>query len=167
MAYNPNTPQTPAAALRTIKIIHLALAAGQILFAVTVILINKRININLRDPHDPLVYAVPALAVVCFFLSNFLFKNILGSTLKPESGLMQKLGAYQTASIVRLALLEGPSLFGIVAFFFTGAIYFLLISGLLVAWFIYLRPTTDSIGEALELDYKEKELLSGSGGFPV
>jgi hypothetical protein len=160
MPSNVNLPQTPAIFLRTITLIHLALAAGQVLFGVVVLSINDRIIINVRDMHDPMVYLVPLLAVTCFFLSNFLFKKALSSAIKPESTLRQKLMYYQTALIIRLALLEGPSLFGIVAFFLTGSLFFLLISAFLVCYFSYIRPTKDNIEEVLELSYEEKELFS-------
>lgn len=146
--------------MRVFIIIHLALAAGQILFAVVVTLLSKRIIINVRDTHDPLLYAVPALAITCFILSNFIFKKILSSAVKPDNTLKQKLTIYQTALIVRLALLEGPSLFGIVAFFITGSLFFIVISLLLVGYFIYIRPTKDNIEEALELSYAEKQTFS-------
>nr|WP_294942857.1 hypothetical protein [uncultured Mucilaginibacter sp.] len=160
MHSNVNLPQTPATFLRTITIIHLALGAGQVLFGVVVLSLSNRIIINVRDTHDPMVYLVPLLAVTCFFLSNFMFKKVLSSAIKPESTLRQKLMYYQTALIIRLALLEGPSLFGIVAFFLTGSLFFLLISGFLVCYFIYIRPTKDNIEETLELSYEEKEVFN-------
>jgi hypothetical protein len=160
MPSNVNLPQTPATFLRNITIIHLALAAGQVLFGAVVLSISKRIIINVRDTHDPMVYLVPLLAITCFILSNFLFKKVLSTAIKPDSTLRQKLLYYQTALIIRLALLEGPSLFGIVAFFLTGSLFFLLISAFLVGYFIYIRPTKGNIEEVLELNYEEKEVFS-------
>lgn len=67
--------------------------------------------------------------------------------------------AYQSATIVRLALLEGPSLFGIVGFLLTGNLIFLGISGALIACFIYQRPTRQKIEDDLNLSYEEKAEL--------
>ncbi|RWY57116.1 hypothetical protein [Mucilaginibacter gilvus] len=160
MSSNYNLPQTPTTFLRTITIIHLALAAGQVLFGIVVLSLNKRIIINVRDTRDPLVYAVPALAIICFVLSGFLYKKVLSGGIRPDSTLKGKLMMYQTALIIRLALLEGPSLFGIVAFFLTGSLFFLLISLVLIGYFIYIRPTKDNIEETLELTYAEKETFN-------
>jgi glucan phosphoethanolaminetransferase (alkaline phosphatase superfamily) len=160
MPSNSNLPQTPATFFRTITLIHLALAIGQVLFGIVVLSLNKRIIINIRDTHDPMVYLVPLMAITCFILSGFLFKKVLSSGIKPGSTLKQKLVIYQTALIIRLALLEGPSLFGIVAFFLTGSLFFLIISATLVAYFIYIRPTRNTIEEILELSYAEKEILN-------
>ncbi|TFF30449.1 hypothetical protein [Mucilaginibacter psychrotolerans] len=162
MAAKSNLQQTPAEFLRTITIIHLALAVGQILFGLVVLLLNKRIIINVRYTNDPLVFAVPLLAVISFFLSNFLFNKLLSSGIKDDSTLKQKLLCYQTSLIVRLALLEGPSLFGIVAFFISGQLFFLLISAALVVYFIYIRPTKANIEEVLNLNYEEKAAFSSS-----
>ena len=165
MAYNADTAQTPNTFLRTIKIIHLALVAGQVLFALTVIVVSKRIVINVRDTQDPLVYAVPAFAVICFILSNLLFKKMLVGINNPDSSLKKKMAMYQTALMIRLALLEAPSLFGTVAFFLTGLLMFLVISALMVAYFIYIRPTDDNVKEALALTYSEKEIFNRRNNF--
>jgi hypothetical protein len=58
-----------------------------------------------------------------------------------------------------MALLEGPSLFGIVSFLLTNNIAFIGISGALVAYSIYLYPTRQKIEDELNLGYEEKAEL--------
>jgi hypothetical protein len=90
---------------RTLKIIHLAICAGTAIAYLTIGKLSMdafKINIGSSE----MVYAaIPVLAIV---LGNMLFKLQLKKadpTLKPEDNL----GIYQTASLVRWAILEGSA----------------------------------------------------------
>lgn len=159
MAGNPNIQQTPATYLRTCAIIHLALTIGQVLFAIVAIFQSKKIMINVRNIHDPLLYLVPLFAVSGSVLGNVLYKSKVNSIPKTDS-LKGKLTAYQSAMIIRFALLEGPSLFGIVAFMLTGELFFLIVSAMLIIYFIYLKPTKSSIQDALDFSYQEQDAFN-------
>jgi hypothetical protein len=50
---NPNFEQTPAKYLKTLSIIHFALVAGQMLFAIVALVQSKKIMINVREPPRP------------------------------------------------------------------------------------------------------------------
>jgi hypothetical protein len=148
--------QTPASLLKNIIVIHLALVAGQILFGIVVFTIAK------QQPHNPkndlLIYIVPVMAIGCLFLSMLIPKNMINS-IKSDQPLSARLKLYQAAFIVRMALLEGTSLFGIVSFLLTNNIAFIGISGALVAYSIYLYPTRQKIEDELNLGYEEKAEL--------
>lgn len=148
--------QSPAAIVKTLPIIHLALVAGQTLFAAVTFIIPK--NPVKSAGNDMLIYIAPILAVICFIAGHFLFLKLLGN-IKSDSTLKDKLMAYQSATIVRLALLEGPSLFSIVGLLLTGNMIFLGITGAIIAYFIYLRPTRQKIEDDLSLSYEEKAEL--------
>ncbi|WP_121811596.1 hypothetical protein [Mucilaginibacter kameinonensis] len=152
--------QSPAAIVKTLPIIHLALVAGQTLFVAVTFIIPK--NPVKSAGNDMLIYIAPILAVTCFIAGHFLFLKLLGN-IKSDSTLKDKLMAYQSATIVRLALLEGPSLFSIVGFLLTGNMIFLGITGAIIAYFIYLRPTRQKIEDDLSLSYEEKAELDGTG----
>jgi hypothetical protein len=154
MAANPTFEQTPAKYLKTLSIIHFALVAGQMLFAIVALVQSKKIMINVRNPRDPLIFIVPLIAAGGFVASNVLFKKKVNEIGKTAS-LKIKLIDYQTALIIRFAALEGPSLLGIVAFLITGQLFFLVISGAIILYFIHIRPTKQSIEETLELNYQE------------
>lgn len=152
--------QTPSLILKQITIIHLALIAGQVLFGIVVFAIAK------QQPHSPkndaLIYVMPAMAVGCFLASMLLPKNMI-STIKSDQPLLAKLKLYQAAFIIRMALLEGPSLFGIVCFLLTNNIVFISISAALVLYAMYQRPTRQKIEDDLNLGYEEKAELDGAG----
>ena len=70
--------------------------------------------------------------------------------------------AYQTALIIRCAFSEGASLLGIVAFLITGNLVYLLLTGLNIIYFIWIRPTKQKIEDELNLGYEEKADLESS-----
>jgi hypothetical protein len=147
----------PATFIKTTSIIHLALVMGQIVFAATTLLISKN---QAHTQNDGIfIYISPALALSGFVIGHFLFLKFLGN-IKRDSPLKTKLAAYQSATIVRFALLEGPSLFAIVSFMLTGNMVFLGISAAIILYFIYLRPTRQKVEDDLALNYNEKAELN-------
>ena len=152
--------QTPQGYLKTISIIHLALLAGQVMFAIITFIQVGKTQIDIKNSNDPFLFAVPILAIGGFIASNLMFKQQLSSSLNKDTP-NDKLMGYQTALIIRLALLEGPSLFGIVTYLITGNFLFLIISGLLMLYFISIRPTKVKIENDLNLSYEEKTEFGG------
>ncbi|MES2279170.1 MAG: hypothetical protein V4592_24270 [Bacteroidota bacterium] len=152
---NNNTSPTPGMAFKVLTIIHLALMLGQVLFGVVVFFQTRSVRVNIEKIDDVYIYIVPFMAISCFIASNFMYKQQLGIAAgKPT--LQEKMTGYQTALIVRYALLEGASLFGIVVYLLTGNLLFLLISGAIVIYFLLIRPTRDRVEADLNLTYEEK-----------
>jgi len=101
-----------------------------------------------------------ALALGGFAAGNILFKKQL-QKITPERTLSQKIASYQTAFIIRMALLEGASLFSIVAYMLGGNLFFLAVFCVILLCFIFIRPTKDKTANDLNLDYNEKAELAG------
>ncbi len=88
--------------IKTLKIIHLALIAG-VTLAYFIIGDFKNI-LNLEIDDSSLIYSfIPAVAYV---LSNFLFNKTL-KNIKENSSDDEKFAIYQSASIIKWAVLEG------------------------------------------------------------
>lgn len=154
MAYNDNFKPTPDQFVKLISIIHLALLGGQLLFAIVAYAQAAKVFFGIMNTGDPLVYIVAIVAVFGFAASNVMFNVLLKAALaKPSLG--EKIVNYQTALIARFALLEGPSLFAIVGFLLSGNLFFLIIAGLLMLYFLMLRPTKDKIDADLDLNFSE------------
>lgn len=151
---NQNREVSPKTFLKTIGIIHLALVVGQVLFGVVVFTQSHAISLNLKDTHDPFLLVVPIMAIGSFTASIIVFKQLLNAAAN-KATLTAKITAYQSALIVRFALLEGASLFGIVTFLLRGNLLFIGISGLIVLYFLILRPTKDKTQTDLNLSYEE------------
>jgi len=160
MAYNSNFNPNPQAAAKTLPIIHLALLIGQVLFGVAVYTITAQKSFSFDGSADPFIYVSLALTLGGFTTGNILFTKQL-QKITPESTLSQKIASYQTAFIIRAALLEAPSLFSIVAYMQSGNLFFLAVCCLIILYFIFIRPTKDKIASDLNLDYNEKAELEG------
>ncbi|MCH3885886.1 MFS transporter [Tenacibaculum aquimarinum] len=127
--------------LRTIKIIHFALIAGLVL---AYFIIGDILNITIPTLEgENLFYIfIPAIAVLA---SNFVFKNLL-SKIDSKQSKEQKLMQYQTASIVRWAILEGG------AFLILFLKPELAIFGLLLILYLFLvKPTKEKIENELNI----------------
>lgn len=160
MYNNQPIPQNVKGILKTAKIIHLALLSGQLMFAFVTISISKNPSFNMKSVNYPFFIVAPLLAVSCFLIGNFLFKKMV-SNLQNKPALIDKLTGYQSALIVKCALLEGSSLFVIVVFMLTNNWFFLLISACIILYFITLRPGTEKVADDLQLNYDEKLELQG------
>jgi len=150
---------TNKARFKTTRIIHLALLAGQVLFAAVVFFLTRSTAIS-TDTNNPLFVVAPLLAMAAVVASIFLYKQQLALATQQQT-LNSKLAQYQTALIIRWALLESASLFNIVCYFVTGNFALLLIAFLIIAYFISIRPTINSAENDLNLTYEEKLDLEG------
>jgi hypothetical protein len=152
---NPNF--NPQGAVKALPIIHLGLLMGQVLFAIVVYYITPQKGFSLNE-NDPFVFVAIALAAGGFIGGNLIFKQTLAK-IPPDATLSQKIAAYQTAFIIRAALMEGPSLFSIAVYMLGGNLFFLAVTALIVLYFITFRPTKEKITADLNLDYSEKTAL--------
>ncbi len=154
---NSQDQQQPNSFLKTITIIHLALLMGQLIFAVLAFTINGSTAIVI-DTNDTYLFVEIIMVIGCFIASTILFKRQLVEAIQ-QGDVSSKLTRYQTALIIRCALLEGASLFGIVNYMISGNLLYLIISGLIILYFLSFRPTKEKIKEDLQLSYDEVELL--------
>ena len=120
--------------LKTIKTIHLAICAGVIIAYFMIGDLSSLENLKMPsiDKASVIYLLIPISSI---FLSNFLYKyqvNNIDSKLKLE----EKIPFYQTASIIRLAILEGAAF--LILFLKPD---FLIFGILIIVYIIFLRPT--------------------------
>lgn len=142
-----NQQQTPKNYLKTISILHIALVAGPLLLGTFFYL---QTDVSTTSEDDMMIYIFPLLGVAGIFVGQFLFKQ-LTSKLKKDATLSSKLATYQTASLVRWALVEGPALLNFVWFGNTSNSLFLAIGATLLIYLFLLRPTKTKIQNDLKL----------------
>lgn len=128
--------------IKTLQIIHLAVCAGTILayFLLGELSIEKLKNIPVIDSSSIVYIFIPILA---FVLSTFLFKSQL-KQIDPKLKTEDKLPVYQTASIMRWAVLEGAAF--LILFLKPD---FILFGILIIIYLIFLRPTEERINNDL------------------
>lgn len=123
--------------IKVLQIIHLSICAGTVIAYLFIAQFSlEGLKIETTHYSDLIYFAIPILA---FFMSNFLFKSQLKQAdpkLKPEDNLP----IYQTASIIRWAILEASAL--LILFLKQDL---LLLGILIILCLVFLRPTEDRI----------------------
>lgn len=126
--------------LKSLMLIHIALIIGQVIFAVIAVVLNGSTVINLQPENDLFFFIIPAFALTSMLAGNLVFKKLLENA-KNQSSEELKLNGYRSAMIVRYALTEAASLFAIVVYFLQGNLFYILIAGFVIVYFITIRPT--------------------------
>ena len=123
--------------IKVLQIIHLAICAGTVIAYLFIAQLSlESLKVKTTDSSDLIYFAIPILA---FFLSNFLFKSQLKQA-DPKLKLEENLPIYQTASIVRWAILEASAL--LILFLKQDL---LSLGILIIVYLVFLRPTEDRI----------------------
>jgi hypothetical protein len=156
--YNQTRIPNPKNIIKTTRIIHLALLIGQILFATVVFLSVQNPVVDLHAGNDVIFYIAPFMIISMMFVGSLLYKNQIKKAAE-KTTINEKLGIYQTAIIMRCAASEGASLFCIVCTLISGNLFYLVLAGINIVYFIWIRPSKFKILEDLDLDYNENVAL--------
>ncbi len=152
-------PNSPKQALRTIQVIHSSLMAGLILFGAVVVFLLTSGSQQVNEGLDMMVYIPPVLFVMAYFAANTLFNTFIKKAREGNLELQQKFAPYQTAHIIRLALMEGTGLFATVVTMITGVYYVMIVLLLVLLFFASKFPTVLRMEEEMGLTPEEKEQL--------
>lgn len=128
--------------IKTLQTIHLAICAGMAaayLFAGNLSI--DKLTVPTIDSGSGIYLAIP---IAAFFLGNFLFKSQLKQA-GVRATLEEKMPVYQTASIIRWAILEGAAFVILLV-----KPEFVLFGIGIILYLIYLRPTEEKIKRDLQ-----------------
>ncbi|SEQ76807.1 hypothetical protein [Pedobacter rhizosphaerae] len=146
--------------LKNTQIIHFALCVAVFLFATVTIFINRDEMIFTADfqetaPFNPIF---PIVSITTIITSAILYKKMMDK-IELNASLDTKIGLYQSAFIVSMALLEGGALLNIVGFLITSNAFFLIFAGLSLFIMIRKKPTKEKLITELNIQYPETEKL--------
>ncbi len=144
---------------RSLTIIFFALLIGQFVFLAVAFFV--RAGESMEDAPElvePFRYLVPIMAAMMIPLSHIIARRITDKGAEAPD-LVSKLVSYQTSSIVRFAMHEGPALFGIVAFLSTGDEFFLYVVGGVILLFLLNIPSREKAITALRLNDDEQRAV--------
>ena len=128
--------------IRTLKIVHLTICGATLLIYILLGNISlETLNIPSMDSPSNYFLAVPLIA---FVLGNLIFKSQLKKVDRSKT-LEENLGIYQTASIIRLAILEGGAFIILLM-----APELLLFGIFVIVYMLYLVPTETRIKKDLQ-----------------
>ncbi len=141
---------TPNKFIKTLSIIHFALLLGLLVFGgFTIFQLDSGIT-PAFDPSDILLLIYPVIVISVLVASKLIFKYLLAFAEK-RTDLKSKLMSYQTALIIKFALIEGPAILGIVLSMITGNTAYIAIASVLIIYFLMQKPTANKIESDLNL----------------
>jgi len=163
-------PKNPKEHIQQMNILYLGLIGGQIMMLVA-LWFGIGMNIGAEDTGssravgetDPIVFIFAAIFFASTSMSFFLYnkKKVEGAALK--GSLMEKLNHYRSSFILRAALLEGPNLMMLVAYFFIEPhILLLTLFAIGLMCFIFIQPTVRRISDDYQLSISEQSELRNS-----
>ena len=151
--------QTSKQYLRSVTVIYYAVLAAQIGFAAVALLLvlSHKMEPN-ESVRNIFLYVVPVIVLNGFVTGQLIYKSRL-RRIKVYDNLLSKTAEYRSALIVRWAMLEGASLFAIAIYLVTADSIFMVFAGIVIAFFLLLKPSVYKISTELELNSTEKMKL--------
>lgn len=153
------TQLTTKSYFTSLKIIHFALTAGVVFFLLIAIVLQfTGFEPELKEMEMILLGITVFAAISGIFTGNLLFRKRLEQLVELKS-LEKKLLGYQSALILKYALVEGPAFFTIVAYLLTANILFPVITVLMVFAMVLFAPRKDKLINDLNLSNRESAIL--------
>jgi len=153
--------QTSKTFFKNLNRIHIAMLAGQVLFLIIASyleLSQTGPQSNIQEGADIYFMIVSLLTVSGILGSKIIYESLTKKAQKKE-GIMEKMQAYQSAVIVRLAILQGAIIFSIVAFLLTSKMLVLAFAAVLLLFFIGSKPAKQKAIVDLKLNREDQKLV--------
>ena len=151
--------QHPVSTIKALSMLHSSLLVGQILFGVIAFYLVYSSNVTpvFINPEVVIIIHSGAIGIaVAFIIASFtLYKKKVEKICSNAEPVQKKLASYHTASLIRWAILESSALLCIVCFILTGRYSLLLLSGIVLLYFIYIKPSTKKIMQELGISHEE------------
>ena len=143
---------------KTIQIIYSALILGILAMSVF-IYTTLEDPIFMVDMNDKFFVIVPILTIIGIFLSSYLYRMNIDK-IESSDSLPSKLAKYQSANLIKGAVLEAPALFASIASLLTNNLLYLLFTLVLLVIMYFKFPTILKFENEVVLDMKEKSELN-------
>lgn len=152
-------------AFTTLRIVHLALVAGMIAFAiVSLILVNTGFTAVVDDSMQRMFQVVCILLSALALFAGFKIfkKKIFAARNSMETG-EKRMGMYRTACILWWAMIEGPGIVAGIAFVLSGNYAFFAFGVFHILALLMFAPRKANIILFLNLSSEEVVRLEGKG----
>tara|TARA_R110002051_G_scaffold236232_2_gene297469 strand:- start:2131 stop:2571 length:441 start_codon:yes stop_codon:yes gene_type:complete len=144
--------------LRKLTIIHAALVITLLIFGAITYSFGVGFVTNFDTKSDTFIYIVPIIALLGYFGSIYIFKKQIRNISSSEE-LQLKLAKYQTASIIKYAVIEGPTLLIFFEFMNSGYTLYFTIACCLLLYLAVQRPNKNRLIQELNLNTEEQRKL--------
>lgn len=142
--------EVPKSFIRTISMLHIAILIAMIAFTLFVYYTGDQLKIDAYPDGNIFLYIVPIASIVAYFASSTIYKNAINKIPK-KLPLQNKLARFQSASLIKYAILEAPVFLALIAYLQSSYALFLTIAMALLLYFYSQRPTEEKIKKALSL----------------
>jgi hypothetical protein len=153
--------QTSSTYFKSLQTKYFALIAGQVFFGAVLIFVNLIVHLDYKLPHfgDTLIKVVPVFAIGVLVGSHYLLRSLLKAA-KAKANLLEKMEVYRSALIVKYSLLGGPSLLSLIAYFLSGDVFFIGLTGVIIVILLTMRPTIKRAVRDLDLNLSDKQAIN-------
>ena len=155
-------PITAKALVNSIRMVYLAQVIC-VVFAAVVLLTIRNGEVATPELIEIFRYVAIGIMMVGIPSSFFLYKRLVANV-DPALTLREKFAKLQAAILIRCALLEVPALFGIVCAYQTGDLNFLIMSAIMLALMLSVRPTIETMCTDLQLSESERATITSDSG---
>ncbi len=144
--------------IRTLKIIYFATLLGPVMLVLVAIYRMAKGNPVSHDNLDMVLnYVILVLGAIAISAGYIIYKRQIGAVIKLKS-FRDRLAAYQSALILRIAFIEGVAMLSAIGFMVTSNRIFILYMVVFLLFYLPVYPVADRICRILEID---PENLSG------
>ncbi len=156
--------QSQPSGIKALSILHLALLAGQILFALISLFIvygkGYTANPSWQNETNLFVFLCVTVGVAGYLAGSMIFRKKLEQINGNTKSVVEKFNDYRAASISRWALMEFAVLFCIIIFFITNNPIIIILGGICILLFFSLRPTLQKAASDLGINEIEIQQMN-------
>ncbi|EJL71115.1 hypothetical protein [Chryseobacterium populi] len=146
--------QTPAYFFKVLPFIFLAFLGGMVTMGTMIYVMSPVTDVNF-DLKNPFLAIMLIVMIGGIFGSNLMY-NSLKNKIEIQDSTESKVTKIQRAIIMRFAFVEGPALLGIVFYLKEVNLVFLMLSAMMVLYFLTLRPSKEKILNDMNLTSDER-----------
>jgi hypothetical protein len=153
--------QTSKAYFKNLNRIHLAMLGGMVLFVIVALYLElSQTGLHLDENKGAEIYfMIVAILTVSGILGSKLLYESLTKKAQKKEDIIEKMQAYQSAVIVRFAILEGATLFAIVVFLLASEMLVLAFAAVLLLFFVGAKPTKQKAITDLRLNKENQKMV--------
>lgn len=140
-----NTPASVAdTSIKILLIVFAGLLLGQCIFLGVILFIHSQGFQLVEEGVEIFQYVAVALTLTAIGVSTFIYRNMMNQA-QAQSPRPHPMVTYQTATIIRLAILEGGNMVNLAFYLLTAKEIFLGLFAVIIAAFSLARPASDKI----------------------
>jgi hypothetical protein len=143
--------------IKSVQIIFLALLAGQIIFLFISVFLVQSGNVKPNDDLFLILFIVDLMIITpAIVVGPMIYRGFIERA-NSKKLTQEKFVLYRQGVIIKLALVEAPTIFSIVGYLLTGSVLFLILAiGVLILFFFH-KPTLEKFAEDFNIPLSELE----------